>query len=90
MRGDVKESINKITPKNLYIKHFMNSKWIIIHIRLDIRTKQSIEIENFFDWIGSTQSKSGGGSEVADQKKVTSVLGTIAPLIMVQFGSNKV
>ena len=54
------------------------------------RTKQSIEIENFFDWIVSSQSKSGGGTEVADQKKVTSVLGTITPLIMVRFGSNKV
>ena len=33
------------------------------------RTKQSIEIENFFDWIVSTQSKSGGGIEVADYNK---------------------
>ena len=33
------------------------------------RTKQSIEIEDFFDWIVSTQCKSGGGNEVADYKK---------------------
>ena len=33
------------------------------------RTKQSIEIENFFDWIVSSQCKSGGGNEVADLKK---------------------
>ena len=51
---------------------------------------QSIEIENFFDWIVSTQCKSGGGTEVADHKKVTSLLGTIAPLKMVRFASNKV
>ena len=55
-----------------------------------IRTKQSIEIENFFDWIVSSQSKSGGGTEVADHKKVTSVLGPIAPLKRVRFASNKV
>ena len=54
------------------------------------RTKQSIEIENFFDWIVSTQSKSGGGIEVADYKKVTSLLGTIAPLKMVRDIANKV
>ena len=53
-------------------------------------TKQSIEIENFFDWIVSTQCKSGGGNEVADYKKVNSVLGTIAPLKMIRFISNKV
>ena len=54
------------------------------------RTKQSIEIENFFDWIVSTQSRNGGGIEVADQKKVTSLLGTIAHLKMVLFTSNEV
>ena len=45
-----------------------------IQLALDIcyisgRTKQSIEIENFFDWIVSTQCKIGGGNEVADYKK---------------------
>ena len=44
------------------------------------RTKHSIEIENLFDWIGSTRSKSGGGIEVADHKKVTSLPGAIASL----------
>ena len=59
-------------------------------MRFNNRTKQSIEIEIFLDWIVSTQSKSGGGTEVADHIKVTSVLGTIAPLKIVRFASNKV
>ena len=62
----------------------------LFSMKYPYQTKQSIEIENFFDWIVSTQSKSGGGSEVADQKKVTSLLGTIAHLKMVLFTSNKV
>ena len=54
------------------------------------RTKQSIEINNFCHWIVSTQSRNGGGIEVADQKKVTSLLGTIAHLEKVLFTSNKI
>ena len=57
--------------------------------KIHCRTKQSIEIENFFDWIVSTQSKNGVGTQVADHKKVTSILGTKDPLKMVSFASNK-
>ena len=54
------------------------------------RTKQSIEIDNFCHWIVSTQSRNGGGIDVADQSNVTSLLRTIAPLKIVQLASNKI
>ena len=51
-----------------------------------LSNKAITEIENFFDWIVSTQSRNGG----AGQKRVTSLPGAIAPIKMDILTPNKV
>ena len=87
--NQIENYISKIkTGQNKFVAKIRFKE--ICFIQIIEQSNEWIEIENFFDWIASTQSKSGGGIEVADYKKVTSLLGTIAPLTMVRDISNKV